>query len=354
MKKRLTLLVSIILILTFWGCNSPEFTSLKMYVQENNLEKAEEQGLLALEKEPDNALIPYILAVDVYLKQKQYEKMAEMFEEALRRNPEQKLESPFIVEGEYIGTVEQAISIYRDQEWGEAFNEGVRLYNEQDIDGAIKKFELAVLILPTDGRTYGTLSALYLNRDNVDKARELIKKGLKYAPEDEQVLLAAASLAKQEKDNLKAIDYFKAAIKVSKDPGPIMRNLIFLYIDLEDYEQAIEYSMEAMKEYPFDADIYYNVGVLYQKMALNAFDKARDDFLVQADLEHPEQAKLQEIYDGFYSSLKYSQEAKDYFQQTVDLETEDTGATKAVKEMKKLIEQLRNIFLPAVEELMEK
>ena len=62
--------LSAIVLLLILACNSPEFTSGKMYVNENNLEKAEEQFKLALQVEPNNALIPYRLAVDVYAPQK--------------------------------------------------------------------------------------------------------------------------------------------------------------------------------------------------------------------------------------------------------------------------------------------
>ena len=39
------------------------------------------------------------------------------------------------------------------------------------------------------------------------------------------------------------------------------------------FEDAIGYSMKAIREYPNDPDIYYNVGVLYQKMAIELFEK---------------------------------------------------------------------------------
>ena len=67
---------------------SMEFNSARSYVRiENNLEQGEIWGLKALEIEPDNAQVPYFLAVEVYRPQKNYDKMGEMFQEALVFEP---------------------------------------------------------------------------------------------------------------------------------------------------------------------------------------------------------------------------------------------------------------------------
>jgi len=353
MKFRMTYIITGILLLIILGCNSPEFTSLKMYVNENNLEKAEENGLLALEKEPENALVPYILAVDVYLEKKNYKDFAKMLDEAMLRNPDQKLERPFKIGNDPIITIGDAVKVYREQEWGTTYNEGVANFNDKDNLKAIENFELAAMIWPVKGMTYGTLSALYLEIGNVSKASEVIKDGLKYAPDDEQVNLAAATIAFELEDFDNAIKYYLIASKVSKNPGPIMRKLIFLYIDLGKYEDAIEYSLEALRSYPDDADIYYNMGVLYQKLALADFNTARENFLIISDMENPDQEKLKEIYQQFRSAKIYSIDAKEYFQQTLNLETEDTGAGEAVSEMKKMIRQMNEIFIPSVEKMMD-
>ena len=54
---------------------SMEFTSAKTYARvENNLSKAEEWGLKALEKEPENSFIAFFLAKEVFLPQKKQNK----------------------------------------------------------------------------------------------------------------------------------------------------------------------------------------------------------------------------------------------------------------------------------------
>mgnify|MGYP002629588786 CR=1 FL=1 len=341
------------LLLFIFACNSPEFTSLKMYVQEGNLEKAEENGLKALQLEPENALVPYVLAVDVYLKQKQYDKMAEMFDETMRRNPDQRLERPFTVEDQVVNTVGEAVGIYREQEWSSAFNKGVQFYNEKDMDKAILNFELSSKIDSKNGRSYSTLAALYIELKDLSKAKMLIKKAMEIDPKDEQAIIIAGNIATLEDDKLGAIRYYLQAADLSKKPAPIMKKLIFLYIDLEEYDQAIEYSMKVLKSYPYDSDIYYNIGVLYQRLASNHFNDSRDKFVVISDMDEWDQGELQEIDVSFKQARLYSVEAREYFQQACDLETMDSGACDAASEMKKLKIQLDTIFIPAVEEMMQ-
>ena len=75
---------------------SMEFNSARSYARiEDNLEEAEKWALVALEKEPDNAQIPYFLAIEVYRPQKKYDRVGEMYKEALKRNSNLELEQPF-------------------------------------------------------------------------------------------------------------------------------------------------------------------------------------------------------------------------------------------------------------------
>ena len=341
------------LLLFIFACNSPEFTSLKMYVQEGNLDKAEENGLKALSIEPENALVPYVLAVDVYLKQKKYDKMADMFDEAMRRNPDQRLERPINFEDQVISTVGDAVKLYREQEWSQAFNDVVQLYNDKNIDQAIRKFELSSRIDPKKSQSYVTLGSIYLEKNDLPKAKELIDKALSIDPNDEQVIITAGNIASLEDNKLKAIQYYLKAADISSKPAPIMKKLIFLYIDLQEYEQAIDYSMKVLKSFPYDSDIYYNIGVLYQRISLNHFNDARDNFLIVSDMEERDPVELQKILDGFQQARLYTVEAREYFQQAWDLEVDDSLAKEAVGEMKKLKEQLDMIFIPSVQEMME-
>ena len=71
-RKYYFLILSI--LITALCARSMEFNSCKTYVKvEKNLKKGEEFGLLALDKEPDNAYIPYYIARFIYRPQKRRE-----------------------------------------------------------------------------------------------------------------------------------------------------------------------------------------------------------------------------------------------------------------------------------------
>ena len=104
------------------ACESQEFVSAKMYLQQDDLENAEIFFLQALEVETErrNAVIPYLLARDVYAKQRKYEQMNAMLEDALRRNPTQQLEGY---------TIEALVLNLRRAEWSQAYKRAADLYN---------------------------------------------------------------------------------------------------------------------------------------------------------------------------------------------------------------------------------
>ena len=142
--------------------------------------------------------------------------------------------------------------------------------------------------------------------------------------------------------------YLKA-IKYSDEPGPIMRKLLFIYIDLGENQNAIEYSNELLDKYPDDPDLYYNVGVLYQRLTLEMFEPTRDSFL-QITVE-TEPSTITEIYESFRKARQYAYNSKDYFLQASDLELDESISTKeAVSEMRKLMNQIDELFIPSIRE----
>ena len=115
--------LGVLIALAGLACESQEFVSAKMYVQQGDLEAAEKFFLQALEvpAEATNALIPYLLAGQVYAQQKRYQEMNEMLDEALRRNPLQKYQGHMIVE---------LVENTRQVQWQQEYQRGANLFNE--------------------------------------------------------------------------------------------------------------------------------------------------------------------------------------------------------------------------------
>ena len=354
--KYLIILLSISVLLFISGCSSTcmEYRSATAAARsEKNLKRAEEWGLKALESPEcnpgSNALVPYFLATEVYLVRKDYKKMAEMFTIAEQQNPDQLLEIPYKLGDTPIETIAEGVEAYREQEWVTIYNQAVDLIQKEKIEKAKKKIEIAILINPGKAENYITLSAMYLRNENIQKAISIINQGLKEDNKNSMLYQMKADISSQNSDLEGARELYLKAIEFSEDPGPIMRKLLFIYIDLGENQNAIDFSNELMNKYPDDPDLYYNVGVLYQRFTLETFDPARDLFLETTVESDP--STITGIYESFKTARKYAYNSKDYFLQASDLELDESiSTTEAVSEMRKLMDQIDELFIPSIRE----
>ena len=320
---------------------------------EKNLNRAEEWGLKALESAEcnpsSNALAPYFLATEVYLNQKDYRKMAEMLGIAEKRNPDQLLENPFKLGETPIQTIGEGVKAYREQEWVKIYNKTVNLIKKEKIEKALEQIEIAILIAPQKVENYSTLSAMHLKNDNIESAISAIDRGLAVNDKNAMLYQMKADIASNNNELKTARGLYLKAIEHSNDPGPIMRKLLFIYIDLGENQQAIDYSNQLMNKFPNDPNLYYNVGVLYQRLTLGVFDPARDLFLKTTVESDP--STITGIYESFKTARQYAYNSKDYFLQASDLELdENISSTEAVSEMRKLMDQIDELFIPSIRE----
>lgn len=355
-RNKILFLLFSIAILTITGCvsSSMEYRSATTAARsEKNLKKAEEWGLkaLAIEADSSNAHIPYFLAIEVYKPKKNWVKMAEMLDEAVRRNPTQQLERPIVIDRDNIFlTIEEGVKTYREEEWSKLYNLSVEYFQKDEFELAIQNLEIAIKMDPSRGESYGTLAALHLQKENPYKAKEIALVGSKNAPRYSLNYQVLADIAIKAENLDEAEKYYETAIENTDAPGPIMRQLIFLYIDKGETQRAIEYSDVLLNKYPNDPDLYFNIGVLFQRLALEAFDPARELYLALPNV--PTLDDVKPVFDRFSNSRKYAYNARDYFLQASDLEIEGDGSSgRAAIEMRKLMKQIDEIFVPSIREI---
>ena len=355
-RNKILFLLFSIAILTITGCvsSSMEYRSATTAARsEKNLKKAEEWGLkaLAIEADSSNAHIPYFLAIEVYKPKKNWVKMAEMLDEAVRRNPTQQLERPIVIDRDNIFlTIEEGVKTYREEEWSKLYNLSVEYFQKDEFELAIQNLGIAIKMDPSRGESYGTLAALHLQKENPDKAKEIALVGSKNAPRYSLNYQVLADIAIKAENLDEAEKYYETAIENTDAPGPIMRQLIFLYIDKGETQRAIEYSDVLLNKYPNDPDLYFNIGVLFQRLALEAFDPARELYLALPNV--PILDDVKPVFDRFSNSRKYAYNARDYFLQASDLEIEGDGSSgRAAIEMRKLMKQIDEIFVPSIREI---
>lgn len=360
-KRTVLVLITGIIALVYTGCESQEFVSAKMYVQQDDLEKAEEFFLQAMEVEADkdNAEVPYLLAKDVYAKQRRYEEMSQMLEEALKRNPAQRV-------GQY--TIEELVQNVRQIEWSVEYKRGADLYNAvlqaatgeplndeqlEQIAEAQSHFETATLIWPEEGSAFTSLVFCLRQRGDVEGERAAIAKALVKDPENGTVLLLAGERAIEDGDLNQAIEYYLKAHDLLPDNIDVMQRLTAAYLDIGEPETALEILERAQRHAPRDPDVYYNIGAVYANIGNEALENGQDLYREAVSAEPMPLEKLEEAVEFFKQAQRAYSESLYFMDNTLALNPDDTTAARAISELqstKKILDTLQR----SAEEILRK
>ena len=277
----------------FLGCSSQEYTSAKLYIQQQEWNKAEEFLIKAMDVEPENPEIPYQLGYHIYgLQKKDWQRMNQSFDKALAIDPNKKI----LEQGK---TVKEFVIMARTQFWAEMYNKGVAEFNEYRsvpmdqkdtiLKMAINTFEISATIKTDEAQTYTMLSTCNHLAGNTDKSENYILKAVELTPNDANVNLTAGQIFMQKQEFETALPYVKKAVELEPSNTKSIRNLAQIYYDIGQLEESIEtYEVAINKETDNEvkADLYFNLGILYTKVDnleeaeynfMNALDENPDD-----------------------------------------------------------------------------
>jgi tetratricopeptide (TPR) repeat protein len=275
------------------SCTSQEYTSAKLYIQQQEWKKAKEFLVKAIEVESENPEIPYQLGYHIYaLQEKDWEKMNQSFDKALAIDPNKKI----------LGqekTVKQFVTMARAQFWAEMYNKGVVEFNEyraapmDEKDAAMKKaintFEVSARIKPDEAQSYTMLSTCNHLAGNTDKSEDYILKAVALSPDDANVNLTAGQIFMQKQEFETALPYIQKAVELEPSNTKSIRNLAQVYYDMGQLEKSIqtyEVAIDKETDREVKADLYFNLGILYNKVGnleeaeyhfTNALDENPDD-----------------------------------------------------------------------------
>ena len=277
----------------FVGCSSQEYTSAKLYIQQQEWNKAEEFLIKAMDVEPENPEIPYQLGYHIYgLQKKDWQRMNQSFDKALAIDPNKKI----LEQGK---TVKEFVIMARTQFWAEMYNKGVAEFNEYRsapmdqkdtiLKMAINTFEISATIKTDEAQTYTMLSTCNHLAGNTDKSENYILKALELTPNDANVNLTAGQIFMQKQEFETALPYVKKAVELEPSNTKSIRNLAQIYYDIGQLEESIQtYEVAINKETDpkVKADLYFNLGILYNRVGnleeaeynfTNSLDENPDD-----------------------------------------------------------------------------
>ncbi len=235
-----------VLLTYFAGCNSTAFTSAKVYLQQDNIDKAIEELEIEVKQNPSNAEAHYLLGAS-YAKQGKFNLMNKEFDKSLKLTDKYK----------------KNIQNYRLKYWGENYNRGVRLLKAKKYDDAIKSFETAIHIDSTRAESYQNMAFAYIKKNDIKKAEELYKKVLELKKTDPKIYFTLGSVYYNEKQYQQAIGMFEKAIELDPNNKDAFSYLALAYDMTGDSQKAFAMYQKAIKNNPKDDDLKFNLGRLY-------------------------------------------------------------------------------------------
>ena len=292
------------------ACDSTEMTSAKVYLQQNNLEKAEEQILIAVNAEPANPLPSYWLGFNIYAKQKRWEEMNAMFDKSLSISPKYEAE----------------ITFEREANWVDKFNEGAALFNnvlnetsddaEADVAKAKTAFETAIKILPSKAQAYSSLASIYLRESDNEMAIKYLSKTLEYEPDNVNALVNLGLLYSNKEEFEIANDHLIKALEM--DPGILnaLQQLAQNYDIAGKSDDAQAMYHKAIAADPDNSNLMYNLGVIY--LRADNFEKAEEMFISSLALSPDDCdaiANVSVVYSNMENRLE---DAETYLMKTID------------------------------------
>ena len=347
--------LSILILYSCFASMSMEFNSARTYARiEDNLIEAEKWGLKALEMEPDNSQVPWFLANEVYRPQKKKDKVAEMFKEALNRI-DSNLERPFKSGDIEISTVHQAIK----SEATSIHNDGAKLFARGKKNKAIAKFLFSMSLNPNLIENYIVLSDIEYERNNIEQAIKYIEQATKIDKKNIQLIFRIVKYAKLEKNYNLAISSLKN-IEPGDDEMQIMidREIFMTYIDMEDYIMAVEHGQFLVDNMLENTDIddlvlseaSYNLAICNRYKGYELYNSVVDVINSATD----DKKILQKALEDAKESIDYFTTSKERFYDASSFNPDDKTSLNNAKELNKIIKQLKKLFMPSIEEKLEK
>ncbi len=362
MKNHIKTILTVITILIVAGCGLPELNDGKDLVKSGDLEGAEAKFLEAMmvEGQENNALVPYHLAIDIYLKQRRYDEMNAMIEEALKRNPGQKVGGKSIVD---------EINRHRQTQWLIEYNSGVSLYTQANKDAdennftddqiallkqAKKHFADAINVYPEDEGSYANLIYVLRSIGDLEGEENAIKITLERFPNNLDVTNLGGDLMTRQGRHEEALKYYERANAIDSEDMFAMKRFASTYLELDQQEKALEIMISARAAFPRDLDILFNIAMIYTNMAdensADAQDSYRDALQESQGVNYE---LLESAIEIFNKAQEQYAEALYYLESTLSINADDADVEGLVTQITGIKRQLIN-FQSSAEEILRK
>ncbi len=186
----------------------------------------------------------------------------------------------------------------------ELFDEGNALFDQEEYEAAIGKWEEFALVNPGFYQVYVNIGNAYKELGDLEEAKAAYKKVLAEDPAESRALANLAELLVREGKSEEAIPLFERVIEQSPDDPAVFYNVAELYFQQRVADKAVNYYKRALQIDPSFLPAQKQMGFAYVNMneidlAIAAFEK----FLEMAPADNPDVPLVQQILDALRAGI---------------------------------------------------
>ncbi|MFC1493104.1 tetratricopeptide repeat protein, partial [candidate division KSB1 bacterium] len=281
-----------------------------IYSNKKDYEKARDQFLEVVKYDPENAIVRTDLG-SVYLTLKDYDNAEEQFKEAIRIEPDHapahhNLASLYIIKNDpenAIAEYKKAIEVadqFQDVV-GAHFNLGGLYLTQKDYTKAKTEFEKVIELDPGNTNAYSNLGIIYEQLGDRRKAEEMYTRITETEPESVEGYNELGKLYFDRKDYEKAKESFQKALEIIPDNALAQLSLGRVYIEIKDYNNASRIFMDMIRDDPNNIFAHINLGRVYTET--RRYDNAITEFKTVLQL-NPNEVNAYFILGELYAKNK--------------------------------------------------
>ena len=296
-------IIGITFSLTAFQCTSTDLTSARLYISQDNLEKAKEALLREVQANPKSDEGFYLLGF-IAGKEGDIENMLSNFDKSLAISDKWKSD----------------ITLARKSYWADSFNKGVAYFNKASnagtedstamfYDKAVEAFQLGVLCEPDSVPTYKNLAFALINVQKQEEAIAPLKKIIELEPTTDTYTMLGDIYVNQG-------DVLMNNFKSNKMPNDSINAVA-------KYSSAIELLENGKKEFPEDSQILLMLSNAYIKA--DKMDVAMDAFKLGV-VKEPTNQYYKYNYGVLLLQNKDFENAAAQFKGAVDIDPDYTNA----------------------------
>jgi len=282
LMKKLSIIL-LIASLFLMSCQSPYYTSGKVYLQQQNYEKAAEQFQLEVDSNPANSDAWYKLA-GCRAELGQYEQAYPAYQKAKELDPKLAEE------------IDQQVTYY----WSEIYNRAVRYHQAGQPEKALEQFELSLKMDPKAFNSYKNMAIVYGSMQQMEKMAEYYQKALEIDPTADEIYYNLSVYHMQNDDTENAIKMMAKGIEYAPKRAEyhsMMAQLLMAKASkIEDMEakQAAFGEVAVAYEKAIECDTTQNYGYRYDAgyaaFLAKDYEKSLEMYLkaYEIDANHPD------------------------------------------------------------------